>query len=306
MFTALAHQLAGFLDVIDGVLGLECLGLDDFHTKWLTQVVLFPLGLTAMALGVFEVERRRSSSDTARKHLAGNVFFIVFVCYPRVCQVSFNAWICRRVLPDLRILVADDRVACENGTHVIYQALSLFVLVLVALGVPVAAMIVLYRERNAQPTVAESLKLRAAEALAITLEEAEFAVNEIRLGSSYGFLVDAFKPKFFYWESMDMLRKFSLLGLILFFERGSVNQIAVSLIISFFFMAAHLIAQPYKLASDNHFRAATELHVLLTIATGLVFRTDLDNPFASQLAVDRSVDTQRLYEAEATGSQVEL
>ena len=112
-------------------------------------------------------------------------------------------------------------------------------------------------------------------------------------------MVNAFKPKFFYWESMDMLRKFSLLGLILFFERGSVNQIAVSLIISFFFMAAHLIAQPYKLASDNHFRTATELHVFLTIATGLVFRTDLDNPFASQLAVDRSVDTQRLYEEEA-------
>ena len=130
-------------------------------------------------------------------------------------------------------------------------------LVLVALGVPVAAMIVLYSERNAQPTVAESLKLRAAEALAITPEEAEFAVNEIRLGSSYGFLVDAFKPKFFYWESMDMLRKFSLLGLILFFERGSVNQIAASLSISFFFMVAHVHTQPYKLASDNHFRTAT-------------------------------------------------
>eukprot|EP01046_Picozoa_sp_COSAG06_P039020 COSAG06_NODE_4562_length_4142_cov_30.248330_1_plen_913_part_10 len=303
MFAEIADRLAGILDVIDGVLGVQCLGLDGFHTQWLTQVVLFPLGLTATALGVFVVERRRSSLDNARKHLAGNLFFIVFVCYPRVCQVSFNAWICRRVLPNLRVLVADDRVACENGAHVIYQGLSLVVIVVIALGVPVVALMVLYRERQAQPTIPDSLKLRAAESLAITPEEAEFAVNDIRLGSSYGFLVDAFKPKFFYWESIDMLRKLALLGLVLLFERGSVNQITVSLIISQFFLAAHLIAQPYKLASDNYFRTATELHVLLTIATGLVFRTNLDNPFASQLIGEGSFnvndDIRRLYEREA-------
>ena len=283
MFRALTHQLADVLDIIDGVLGIECFGLDGFHTQWLTQVVLFPLGLIAAALGVFTVERSRSSRHTARKNLDRNVFFIVFVCYPRVCQFSFTALMCRPVLPDLSVLVADDRVACESIAHFICQGLSLVVLVVVALGVPVAAMIILHREKRVQPKVAESLKLRAAEALSITPEQAEFAVNDIRLGSTYGFLVDAFKPNFFYWESMDMLRKLSLLGLVVLFKRGSVNQIAVSLIISFFFIVAHLHAQPYKLVSDNYFRTATELHVFLTIATGLVFRTDLDNPFESQV-----------------------
>eukprot|EP01043_Picozoa_sp_COSAG02_P052433 COSAG02_NODE_5647_length_4153_cov_5.533300_1_plen_1278_part_10 len=303
MFVALTNRLAGILDVIDGIIGVECLGLNDFHTRWLTQVVLFPLGLATVAVGMFEVERRRSSRGTARKHLADNVFFIVFVSYPRICQVSFNAWICRRALPDLSILVADDRVACEDGAHIIYKGMSLIVLIVIALGVPVIVTIVLYRERQAQPAVPDSLKLRAAEALAITPQEAEFAVNDIKVGSSYGFLVDAFKPKFFYWESMDMLRKLALLGLVLLFERGSINQIAVSLIISLFFLVAHLRVHPYKLDSDNHFRSATELHVLLTIATGLVFRTDLDNGFATQLAVEgyANVDAQvqQQYDVEA-------
>ena len=301
-FTSIANQLADLLDVVDGVLGIECLGLNGFHTQWVTQVVAFPLGLAAVALGIFAVERLRSSRDTARKHLAGNIFFVTFLCYPRVCQTSFNAWICRRVLSDLSVLVADDRVACESSVHVTFQWLSLLVLIVIALGVPVATMIILYRERKAQPAVNKSLKLRTAEALAITPEQAEFAVNDIRLGSSYGFLVDAFRPKYFYWESMDMLRKLALLGLVLLFERGSVNQIAVSLVISFFFMAAHLQAQPYKLAADNYFRTATELHVFLTIATGLIFRTDLDNPFANQLAAHGSngdPEYQRLYDLEA-------
>ena len=41
----------------------------------------------------------------------------------------------------------------------------------------------------------------------ISLEEASAAVQDIRLGDSYGFLTAAFKPEFFMSESLDMLRE---------------------------------------------------------------------------------------------------
>jgi hypothetical protein len=46
---------------------------------------------------------------------------------------------------------------------------------------------------------------------------------------------------------MDMLRKFVLVGVGLLFDRGSVNQIMVALIMSFGFLAAHMCYWPVSL-----------------------------------------------------------
>ena len=72
-----------------------------------------------------------------------------------------------------------------------------------------------------------------------------------------------------------------LVGVGFFFERGSVNQIMVALVMSFGFLAAHMHFWPYKIGFDNQFRAATEFHVFLVVAVGLAFKTDLDSPFAA-------------------------
>ena len=135
-------------------------------------------------------ERARASvsAETAWTQFAGNAFFIIFLCYPRVCNSAFNAFICRVVewSPRISVLVADDRVLCEDDDHVFYWWLSYVVIGVVALGVPLGAAMLLYRERKRQPKVPRSLKLRSAEALGIQPEEASLAVNDIRLGSAYG------------------------------------------------------------------------------------------------------------------------
>ena len=79
------------------------------------------------------------------------------------------------------------------------------VIILIALGVPIGACLLLFREKQRQPVVEESLKHRVAEVFNIPPDEAEYAINDVRMGSSYGFLVDAFKPRYFMWESVDML-----------------------------------------------------------------------------------------------------
>ena len=64
--------------------------------------------------------------------------------------------------------------------------------------------LLLYHERAHQrrQEVEQSLKVRTAEVFEIQQEEASMAIANIQLGSAYGFLVNAFKPKFFFWESM--------------------------------------------------------------------------------------------------------
>ena len=73
------------------------------------------------------------------------------------------------------------------------------------------------------------------------------ACYDINLGAKYGFLTAAYKSSYYVWESMDMLRKFVLVGVGLLFDRGSVNQIIVALIMSFGFLAAHMRYWPVSL-----------------------------------------------------------
>eukprot|EP01046_Picozoa_sp_COSAG06_P001166 COSAG06_NODE_35_length_30757_cov_53.112532_14_plen_668_part_00 len=67
----------------------------------------------------------------------------------------------------------------------------------------------------------------------------------------------------------------ALVGLVLLAGRGSVAQLASAITLSFCFFALHMKAWPYKIESDNIFRAATELHVFIVITTALVLKSDL-------------------------------
>ena len=103
--------------------------------------------------------------------------------------------------PIVSILIADDRVMCEDPVHEAYQLASFILIVLVAIGVPCATAYFLRVDAlsRQESGVADSLKRAVAEAFQIPLDEAEIAVNDVRLGSTYGFLVDAYKSQYYYW-----------------------------------------------------------------------------------------------------------
>jgi hypothetical protein len=292
MFTDLLEMLKNAVSIVDIFAGAECVGLDGFHLSWLMHVLVVPGAMLVCAFAVYAVQR--SSRASAKANLVGNAFFVVFFAYPRICTAAFSTFICRvvRLEPKVSVLDADDRVLCQDSVHTAFQVLSGLVIFVVALGVPVGAILLLRRERQRQQRenpVEESLKLRVAGVFRITPEEAEEAVKDIRLGSKYSFLVGTFKGRYYMWESVDMVRKLLLVGLLVWFDRGSVAQVTIALVISFAFLAAHMYFWPYKAHLDNMFRMATEFQVFMSIATALVLRTDLDSPFAAELA--RSPDS---------------
>ena len=72
-----------------------------------------------------------------------------------------------------------------------------------------------------------------------------------------------------------MLRKLTLVGLVLVAGRGSTFQLSIAIVMSLLFFAVHILTLPYKVMADNAFRAATELHVFIAIAVALIHKTDL-------------------------------
>ena len=63
--------------------------------------------------------------------------------------------------------------------------------------------------------------------------------------------MDAYSPRYLYWEALDMLRKLALVGLVLLVGRGSTAQLACALLLSFGFFALQVKVCPYKIDQDN-------------------------------------------------------
>eukprot|EP01047_Picozoa_sp_COSAG01_P005477 COSAG01_NODE_188_length_22632_cov_15.284915_4_plen_199_part_00 len=99
--------------------------------------------------------------------------------------------------------------------------------------------------------------------------------------------VDAgYCPELLWWETMDMLRKLALVGLVVLAGRGSVSQLAAAIVLAFFFFALHVKAWPMKNECDNLFRAAAEVHVFFTITCAFIFKSDLSHEAVNEDVYD--------------------
>ena len=45
-------------------------------------------------------------------------------------------------------------------------------------------------------------------------------------------LLADYKPKFFWWDCLEMLRKAILTGILMFFKKGSLTQLVVAMVTS--------------------------------------------------------------------------
>ena len=108
---------------------------------------------------------------------------------------------------------------------------------------------------------------------------------------NYTSLTEAYHPnkEIVWWESIDMLRKLFLVGVVVLAGRGSVAQNMCSSILSFFFFAMHIKMWPMKMAEDNILRATCEFHVFWTITTAFVMKSDLKHEYLQEEFYDNSL-----------------
>ena len=92
----------------------------------------------------------------------------------------------------------------DDDEHLPYRYAALAVIVVFSFGVPLGTAVLLFIVHRRIKPVNAVVKARVSEAFRISIDEAEAAVNDILVGSQYGYLTDAFKPQFFFAESLDM------------------------------------------------------------------------------------------------------
>ena len=89
----------------------------------------------------------------------------------------------------------------------------------------------------------------------------------------YSFLTRDYKPSFYYFECIELVRKMLLAGAIIFMSQGSIEQAFVAGVISFFFFAVYARCMPFRDRFDNFLKLCAEVQTFMTLFISIILRT---------------------------------
>eukprot|EP01043_Picozoa_sp_COSAG02_P035692 COSAG02_NODE_2571_length_8501_cov_23.319567_3_plen_1765_part_00 len=92
---------------------------------------------------------------------------------------------------------------------------------------------------------------------------------------NFDFLVGSYEPEFFWFELVVYLKKFLLAGVMAFTVPGSVTQLYLGLLLTFFFFAVLTRCMPYKLVKTDLVAVVSEAILFFTMLCSLMLKLDL-------------------------------
>eukprot|EP01051_Picozoa_sp_SAG22_P012861 SAG22_NODE_1377_length_4550_cov_2.979555_2_plen_997_part_00 len=133
----------------------------------------------------------------------------------------------RFVLPSESWHRDDYATSCTTPRHSAYTSVALVMVLVFPLGVPGFMLFMLQLNRK---------WLRDPENVDVPEKKSWYIGGR----KKFEFLVKDYKPEYYYWECVEMLRKLLLTGIIIFIDPGSTAQVFVACNISFFFFSLQM------------------------------------------------------------------
>ena len=199
--------------------------------------------------------RRRYTKRDAEQRSISTVLFIVFLLYPGIGTRIFRAFKCTTV-GKAQYLVADYSVECWTGEHASAVPVMLVCLVVYVIGIPIASTVVLRCKRS---------KL--------------FDKNDSTVRDVYGSLYEAYEPQFWYFESIEMIKKMILAGGLVLVAPGSSAQILVGILVTLAYLLLLMKTMPYEDDGDDSLQVLATTQILLCLIAGFALKTDTEGEY---------------------------
>ena len=258
-----------FLSAIDivnfdlgSVLAAGCLwsGID-FHGRLLASTLgpLVAAGFLAITYRI-AVRRNGTSGDLAavekvrHKHLTA-LLFLTFLVYSSVSSMVFQTYACDRLDDDIEYLRADYRIQCTDAKHKAFEVYAGIMVFVYPVGIPLLYAVLLFQRRDvlahagADKTAAQSVAA----------------------------LWEAYRPECFYYEIVECWRRIMLTGVVVFIFPDDAAQIAITILIAFFFLLIFEMLSPYKSESDMWLSRGGHVIVFLGMFDLLLLRVDVSD-----------------------------
>ena len=163
-------------------------------------------------------------------------------------------------------LTADFSVKCWEGSHAQSVILMGVCTTVYVVGVPIACALVLWRNRR----LMLDRELRASPAGKTFRQD-------------YGSLFRCYDGAYWYFESVEMLKKMTLAGGLVLVAPGSSVQVLVGILVAFCFFAIVLQYKPYADATDNKLQAFATAQIMLTLLMGAFLKMDVTGEYQQAL-----------------------
>ena len=85
-----------------------------------------------------------------------------------------------------------------------------------------------------------------------------------------------YEPRVFYFDLIECLRKLCLVGLSVFFEKGSSQNLAFGVLVTSTFLCLTARLSPYVLVSDDLLAIAAQAALLLTLCLAIMLKSARD------------------------------
>ena len=190
------------------------------------------------------------------------VGWLLLFAYPTLCKITLASFACQ--LPfgvgDKRhyFLRQDTNVACFTSEWTPLLLMSSFSLIVYIFGTPLAA----YRL-----TRDYSRRLHASSTRAF-----------VRVGSIHrqrvSLLVQSYKDHSWWFESVDLLRKFLLTGVVSLFFPNDRRQLWFGLLVASISAIVYIRREPYRGKICGHVQAAAQLSILFGYTNAIIFFSD--------------------------------
>lgn len=242
----------------------------DFYDRLLVSTTGPLVALAFLALTFTVAKKRSHGSENALAQIRHNhmslVLLVSFLVYSSVSTKVFQTFACEDLGDGKNYLRADHRIDCDSSKH---QAFELFAYAMVAVypvGIPLFYSHLLYKNRRV---------------LANEGVETRVLSSQVR---SISDLWVPYKPRRFYYEVIECVRRVMLTGVVVFiYPENKAARVAVTLMIAFVFVVVSLMLVPYLSKWNTSISLMGHVVVFTSMYVALLGKGDVsDERAASQ------------------------
>jgi len=242
---------------------LACFGLGGYFIRLISWMTLAPIVSILICVGLFISlkVKRALTCDAFGERAVFMLVRLLFLFYPIITSIAFEAFACY-IFNDPREpevqkwLITDVKIDCTAEEYDSVTLVATLAVIIYPIGFMCLIAVLLLCCR------------------ATILFPKERRKTKPWLAKGLSFLYREYRPECYYWEVMEMLRRFLLVGYAIVVQPGSIFQLGFAIAVSLVFLFAQLRTRPYLVPTDEFLASVSSLMMVVGFTVCIIFQYD--------------------------------
>ncbi|CAM9632719.1 unnamed protein product [Ectocarpus fasciculatus] len=191
--------------------------------------------------------------ETIRRKHQKLLLLVTFLVYSSVSSMVFQTFACETLDDGIEYLRADYSIQCTDAKHKTFEAYAGVMIMVYPVGIPLLYAVQLFQHRG---VLADASADKAAAQPIVGLWE-------------------PYRPERFFYEVVECGRRIMLTGVVVFIFPNDAAQVAITMLMAFFFFGVFEVLSPYRSESDMWLSRGGHVIVFFSMFYLLLLKVDV-------------------------------